>query len=411
MGKAQRALIHLGATPIFVVLVVLGLSVGSFADAATKDQPVVTRALQPGLLSHYPFATPVFGLATGHEGRLLVADFGAGIVELRKDTGTLIANLPGVTDIAPIGRSRMYAVTGGGPFDTAGKLFSVSRGNVREIADLAAFEASVNPDGGFIDSNPFDVAALSEGKSLIADAAGNDLLIVDSRGRVDWVAVFPNRIVSTDNAKLLAGCPNPPPELAFACGLPPMMPAEAVPTSVAVGPDGAYYVGELTGFPGPTGMSRIWRIEPGTRHVVCGADSDDDDDDDDDEDEEGDGPGGRSRRLSRTASGTRGDDRDDDACTLVADGFTAIIDLTFSPDGKLLVVELDEAGFLGLEWGGSVGGTVNSCRRPRSRSGNIRCEELATGLPMSTAAAVSRGQVHVVIWALVPGLADVIALP
>ena len=40
-------------------------------------------------------------------------------------------------------------------------------------------------------------------------------------------------------------------------------------TSIAVGPDGAYYAGELKGFPGTPGHPRVWRIEPGTRHTVC----------------------------------------------------------------------------------------------------------------------------------------------
>ena len=63
----------------------------------------------------YEFATPLFGLAVAPDGSLLVADAGAGIVELRKGVGTLIAELPGVTDIAPIGRGEMFAIRGGGP--------------------------------------------------------------------------------------------------------------------------------------------------------------------------------------------------------------------------------------------------------------------------------------------------------
>ena len=49
-----------------------------------------------------------------------------------------------------------------------------------------------------------------------------------------------------------------------------MIPVQPVATSVAIGPDGAYYVGELKGFPAPTGESRVWRIEPGSRNVRCG---------------------------------------------------------------------------------------------------------------------------------------------
>jgi hypothetical protein len=62
----------------------------------------------------FPYATPVFGLAD-IDGSLFVDDAGAGIVELRNGKG------------------------------------------------LGAFEASVNPDGGAIDSNPFDVAVTPRG--------------------------------------------------------------------------------------------------------------------------------------------------------------------------------------------------------------------------------------------------------
>jgi sugar lactone lactonase YvrE len=36
-----------------------------------------------------------------------------------------------------------------------------------------------------------------------------------------------------------------------------------VPTSVVKGPDGAFYVGELTGFPFPPGAARVYRVVPG----------------------------------------------------------------------------------------------------------------------------------------------------
>jgi hypothetical protein len=323
----------------------------------------------------YDFATPIFGLAAAPDGSLLVADAGAGIVELRKGAGALIAELPGVSDVAPLGRGDMFAVTGIGEVGTtAMKLFRVSRGRIQEIADLYAFESAVNPDGGEIDTNPFDVEALTGGKALVADAGGNDLLIVSQQGNVDWIATLPDQLVSTDNAKNLVGCPTPPPGLEFVCGLPEMIPAQAVASSVAIGPDGAYYVGELKGFPGPLGMSRVWRIEPGTLHAECGTSP---------------------------------------ACTVVADGFTSIVDLTFGPDGTLYVVEIDEASFLAVELasfglpGLTRGGTVNACD-----SGSWACTEVATGLPIPIAAAVDRdGTVYTAISALVPGAAQVIALP
>jgi hypothetical protein len=252
------------------------------------------------------------------------------------------------------------------------KLFRVSRGRARAIADLFAFEEEFNPDGGVIESNPFDVAKLSGGKALVADAAGNDLLIVDRRGNIDWVATLPQELVSTDDIKDLVGCPNPPPEFEEICDLPPMMPADSVPTGVTIGPDGAYYVGELKGFPAPRNESRIWRIEPGTRHAKCGS-----------------------------AIRSEGS-----ACSVVADGFTSIIDLNIGRDGTVYVTEFDEASWFAVEIGKGEGGTVNECN-PRSWT----CSELATGLLMSVATTeAKRGRVYTAIKALIPGEAEVIRL-
>jgi len=38
---------------------------------------------------------------------------------------------------------------------------------------------------------------------------------------------------------------------------------ESVPTAIARGPDGALYVGELTGFPFVQGLAKIYRVVPG----------------------------------------------------------------------------------------------------------------------------------------------------
>ena len=313
----------------------------------------------------YDFATPVFGLAAAPDDSLLVADAGAGVVELRHGEGNLIAELPAVTDVAPIGRGDMFAITSGGDK----KLYRLSRGGIKEIADLGAFEADVNPDNGAIDSNPFDVAALSGGSALVVDAAGNSLLIADIKGNVDWVATLPNQLVSTANAKQLVGCPNPPPDFEDICGLPAMIPAQPVATSVAIGPDGAYYVGELKGFPAPTGASRVWRIEPGTRHAQCGTSP---------------------------------------ACSVVGNGFTSIVDLAFGPDGSLYVVELDEASWAAVEFQlPGLGGTVNKCNLSP-----FSCTEVATELPMPIAVALTRsGAVFAAVSVLVPGAAEVIELP
>lgn len=249
-----------------------------------------------------------------------------------------------------------------------GLLYMVNRsGTPRPVAEISAFEAAENPDGGEIDSNPFDLAALGGGRVLVADAAANAVLIADRTGHIDWVATLPNELASSAHAKTLAGCPNPPAELAFVCGLPEMMPAEPVTTSVAVGPDGAYYVSELKGFPAPLGASKVWRIEPGTRHAECGSSP---------------------------------------ACEVVVDGFTSIVDINFGPDGTLYVVELDENSWLGLETNPPQmqGGTINACAW-----GTFDCTERESGLPIPMAVAITRANdVYAAIWALVPDQAQVV---
>jgi hypothetical protein len=319
---------------------------------------------------HYPFTGPVFGLAIAPDGSLLATDGGAGIFEIRKDGFSQVAQLPGVTAVSPIGRGDMFAITSR-DFGGEGKLYRVSRGSTREIADLFAFELRVNPDGNPVPnpgpnpSNPFDVEALSGGQVLVADAAGNSLLIVDQQGNVDWIATLPNEVVSSANVKAILGCPASPSPL---CNLPAQAPAQAVATSVAVGPDGAYYMGELKGIPAPKGESRIWRIEPGTRHAVCGTSP---------------------------------------ACRVVADGFTSIVDLEFGPNGTLYVVELDEESWFAMNNGKGTGGSLNACN-----STTWVCTQVVTGKPMLSAVAVGGdGTKFIVTNALIPTAVDISALP
>jgi hypothetical protein len=126
-------------------------------------------------------------------------------------------------------------------------------------------------------------------------------------------------------------------------------------------------VGELKGFPAPRNESRVWRIAPGTRHAHCGSSP---------------------------------------ACSIVADGFTSIIDLNSGPDGTIYVTELDEASWFAVELEKGEGGTVNACS-PRSWS----CSEVATGLPMVIASTVGKDRaVYAAIKVLIPGQAEVIRI-
>jgi sugar lactone lactonase YvrE len=123
-----------------------------------------------------------------------------------------------------------------------GHLVHVTKnGNVRAVADIAAYEAANNPEGGIIESDPYGLLRW-QGTSVVTDAGGNSLLQVTDDGQISTLAVFHDRLVTFQGDKV---------EM------------DAVPTSVVLGPDGALYVGELTGFPYPTGGARIYRIVPG----------------------------------------------------------------------------------------------------------------------------------------------------
>jgi hypothetical protein len=276
---------------------------------------------------------PPFGITTAPNGALVVADGAQGVVN--GDTGALLAQLPGINDVAPIGTGEMLAVA---TAETSG-VYRVSRGRVSLFADTGAFEAANDPAGDGIDegSNPFDLALLNGHRALVADAAGNDLLVIDQKGRIDWVASFPEQE-----------------------GIQP------VPTSVAIGPDGAYYVGELTGAPFPTGLSRVWRIAPGTRHAHCGSSP---------------------------------------ACTVVLSGLTAIIDMQFGPDKRLYIAQIDDDGVGALEGGGGAGGSVHACNVTTAA-----CETIVSGVPILTAITFRGTTLWGAILALVPGAADVVPL-
>ena len=192
----------------------------------------------------------------------------------------LLGNFGGPTERAAFGPSARRL----------GNLLKVDLRGIRSVADFARFEAANDPDesagagGGEpgINSNPNGLLVRKHSR-VVADAGGNDLLKVDHKGRISVVAVFPPRLVDAPE-----GIPD----------LPPQIPMQAVPTSVVKGPDGAYYVGQLTGFPFPVGGANVWRVVPGHKPRVFAA------------------------------------------------GFTNIIDIAFDKHGRLYVLEIATNGLL-----------------------------------------------------------------
>jgi hypothetical protein len=90
--------------------------------------------------------------------------------------------------------------------------------------------------GQFPDCNPYGILA-GEHDQWVVDAATNTLDHVTSDGDIEIVAFFPN---------------------------PPA--SDAVPTCLDRGPDGALYIGELTGGGNPPGSSRVWRVDTHKEH-------------------------------------------------------------------------------------------------------------------------------------------------
>ena len=163
---------------------------------------------------------------------------------------------------------------------------------LKPVANISAF-AATHPQpsatlGGLpgettYDSDPHDVVPYRGGYA-VADAGANDLVLVSATGNVSLAARFPAV-----------------PETAPAGALGPVaMPvnAQAVPSSVTVGPDGALYVGVLRGIPGLPGSAAVYRVVPGQAPVA------------------------------------------------VVTGLTRVSDLAFNRAGRLLILEADTGGAL-----------------------------------------------------------------
>jgi len=154
------------------------------------------------------------------------------------------------------GRGGMYVTIGFGGAPSVrdsvfaglgfGVLLKIEPSGVQQtIADVGAYEATHNPDGQQVDTNPYGLLALS-GHQLVTDAGGNSLLDVRADGSISTVTTFP---------KVLG---------AFG-------PTDSVPTDVVLGPDGAYYVSQLSGVPFTPGSALVYRVSPdGSKSVYAG---------------------------------------------------------------------------------------------------------------------------------------------
>ena len=197
------------------------------------------------------------------------------------------------------------------------------------FADVVANEASANPDGTDIDSNPVGLVRDGEGY-VLADAGGNAVVRASHKGTFTTITPLPPVI---------------------AAGVP--FPIDAVPTSVVQGPDGAYYISQLTGFPFVAGAANIWRVVPGR------------------------------------------------APSVYASGLTNVTDLAFGPGGSLYAVEISSAGLLN--------GPIGALKK--INPGSSQHETVIGGLFAPYAVAFGRGSAYVSTCAVCAGGGQVIRIP
>lgn len=343
-----------------------------FASCDTEELPMEAPAPSEArggptsdvIQSPYTFSGgPVFDIEAAPNGNILVpvTVFAGAFEEGKTSTSTLYEirtqgpggeqvvteittpkNVP-INGLASTGSRSAFATQGGLDKGFGAALVHVTPDGARVVADIGAFEIANDPDDGVIadwkdlacaaasgeftpgpQTNPFKVVHAPDGNAIVGDAAGNTVLRVTRSGQVELVATLTpptaDGAESDDPADWL--------EFPFPGAADGDCYVQPVPTAVAIGPDGHIFVGELTGvdltasFVTPLGVSRVWRIEPGAKDVLC--------------------PSAQ--------------------CQTVLTGLTSIIDLAFGPDGYLYVVEYDENGWLApVSAIPAAGGTVNRC--------------------------------------------------
>ena len=212
-------------------------------------------------------------------------------------------------------------------------------GTIVPVLDITAYQSTdpdpVDQDDFPEETNPYGLTIMANGEALVADAANNDVIRVTPDGVPTTVARFDLETISTDHLD--------PAEFP---GLPPELTAEAVPTSVTIGPDGAIYVGELKGFPFRPGSSHVWRIDADAEGAWCSVNT------------------------------------PNSSCTVYKNNLTAIQDIDFNlKNRRLYVYELAADGVLAFEAGFESGDFPPAVLLEigRTAGGKMRRRELAAG--------------------------------
>ncbi|WP_107668101.1 ScyD/ScyE family protein [Cyanothece sp. BG0011] len=206
--------------------------------------------------------------------------------------------------------------------DNLAKLFRVDLATqeLTEIFDFGEYEILNNVDGGDFITNPYDLE-IANNRAYVVDAGANVIYDFSLDGTdVNAVASLTQLV---EDVEFPPGTMIPPEELPEGNPggmspdvrdseplpgtiLPTTLELQSVPTGATIGPDGAYYFGELTGFPYPEGEARVFRLnEEGVPEVF-------------------------------------------------AEGFTQIADIVFDQDGNLLVLQFADLA----QWRESVNGSL-----------------------------------------------------
>ena len=324
ISRRRAAFLLLAAAAAF-----LGGAAGFIAQSIASGNGDDRHAVADGLVAPR-------GLHPLPDGALLIAEGGGRI--LRLDAG---GDLRTVADLLPTATSNLY----GGHYTIGPSGVTYADGAyyfvVGEFRDKGFREAYRYEPGGRPErltgqdpvgleppnllTNPYDLAVGPDGSLLVSDSGINAVLRVGNGGEVTRYA-----------------------DLAPLTGVASTA-LDSVPTGLTRGPDGALYVGILSGHPYPRGAARVYRLEDRNRD---------------------------------------GDAMDEGETAVYADGFTAVTDVAFDTDGSLLVLEMS-SDLAALDDIGYARSAEHPGRLVRWRGAGQGLEVVADGLLSPTALAVS----------------------
>ncbi|MBC8453208.1 MAG: ScyD/ScyE family protein [Chloroflexi bacterium] len=289
--------LHLSAFRIAIIapLLLIAASVACGGESA-DDDGIMVEVVVEGLTSPR-------GLAYDQDGILLIAETGGGrVLKVTADGGVqslTTTRLPHSLSTGPGGAYRAgpsaISLLNGELFFIVGEFLGNQSARLYRITDEPGYEPVTPATDAFSPttnrfSNPYDIVNAPEVDGwIVSDAGGNSLLAVDLDGNIRDYVVFQSFTA-----------PDHP------------VPVEMVPTGIARGPDGAVYVGSLTGFPYPREQAVVWRVE----------------------DLNGDG-----------------DAMDEGEVEPFVTGLTAVTDITFGADGTLYIAEFSSDTGAVLEGG------------------------------------------------------------